>query len=143
MGLGINNYHYSYHTLHALRRWALTVEKNPRNLMCEDYGYGVLEHNTCGKCVYCLLNKTKRVIAEEKKITQFTEFINHSDCEDYYIAYKKSPVIREFKKGNLTELKKEMIILKKNIKSIPADLKKPFLDFYKDVMEENNILKFS
>ena len=132
MGLSIGkHYGYSYSTLHRLREFALKVEGNKRKLSC---GFG----KPCGKCVYCMSSNDN---IRKPRVTKFPEFVLHCDCGgDYKPGVKPSTVYH----GNLDKLKEELRILRKQLKKTYIDpwLKKPFLDFYKDVMVEDEVVKF-
>ena len=126
MGLDINNYGYSYGTLHIIRQWALDTEGKGEKLRCEDFG----KIDNCRKCVYCKFS-------QGKKPSGYVELINHSDCEG---GYRKTQKRRNVMWGKLKELKKEVRKLDKN--TPPENIKQAWEHFKNDVLGEQELLEF-
>lgn len=138
MGLDISDYSYNYAALHHLRQAALDIEGRGRKLRCEDYG----KEDHCGKCAYCKLDHAKTV-AEQKKVTRFYEFINHSDCDGGYLSFSRFGVTkkRDSEWGDLDELKKEVKKINKKIK-VSSGWQEVWNSFNDDVENAGDILRF-
>ena len=132
MGLLIKNYNYNYHTLQELRRFALKVEKNPLTL----------------EQVYEKLNELEP--KDWHKVTMFSEFINHSDCDGGYVSLNNLGLkIEDEKKfrnhniiGDLDLLKVEMKWLNGYADLMTSELRQAFEDFKEDVEQEGYFLEF-
>lgn len=133
MGLDINKYSSSYHTLHMIRKWVIEcVEKNPIDYKCPIFD------NACGKCMCCLYEQRKDVTS----LTKFPELIFHSDCDGGY----KDPVTDNERCGlmwgSLAALKNEIKLLKKFEKDIPKNIKQSYLNLKEDILSSNKKLLF-
>src|SRR4051812_17572157 len=111
MGLSINNYSSSYHTLQELRKFALKVEGNTTLLMCnEDDPFP--NRSSCGQCIYCKLNG-KSSIEERSAVTRYYALIDHSDCSYGYLSFSYFNIKEQNPKtvsrwDDLDELKREV-----------------------------------
>jgi hypothetical protein len=144
MGLDINNYSSSYHTLHELRKFALNIEGNTDPLMCNESMS--FKKSPCGQCVYCKLTG-KLSIEERSSVTRFYAFIDHSDCEYGYISFsyfnikEQNPdAVGEW--DDLDELKREVEELNQHKNMLEGYLLEAWEAFYQDVTEAEHILEF-
>ncbi|MBW2969041.1 hypothetical protein KY314_02910 [Candidatus Woesearchaeota archaeon] len=147
MGLHINKYRYSYRILQKLREYALKSEHNKSCIFCEDLerAYSELDKIDFTK---------KDWDKKEKELTSYPNFINHTDCNGGYISCKNIgvsliPSADRIFWRDLDELKKEVEELSNNDIFLElcregsiSTIKCAWDDFYADVTECDDILRF-
>lgn len=138
MGLDINTYKYSYETLHVLRQWA-------HEQVAKAYNKYRCDNDTCGECLCCWLCRDDTFPADMKKI-KFCQFLIHCDCEGGYVGgalmVKPEKEFEDLMWGNLDELKVELKELEKYKGLLDRYHQNAFNDFFKDVMENDDIVIF-